>query len=170
VQKLELPDGLYIRPSRPSDKVFLEQLFHSTRNDLQLIDGEQDFIESIIEMQFRAQIQGYGDQFPNAMYFIIEKHHEAIGKATLDFGSNEVRLIDLALLPKARGLGFGQAVIQSFQMAAAQVGAPMVLTVEQGNIGAKQLYLRLGFQTESINSPYELMSWYPQTHRVIAGI
>lgn len=69
-----------------------------------MIGGEQDYIESIVEMQFKAQTQGYGDQFPNAMYFIIEKHHEPIGKAIIDFGHNEVRLIDIAFIPQARGL------------------------------------------------------------------
>lgn len=168
MQKLELPDGLHIRPSRPSDKVFLEQLFHTTRNDLQLIDGEQDFIESIVEMQFRAQTQGYGDQFPNAMYFIIEKHHEAIGKATLDFGSNEIRLVDLAFLPRARGHGFGKAIIQSFQHCAAQVGTPMTLTVLLSNLPVRKLYKSLGFETESVKPPYERLVWYPESMRVIS--
>ncbi|MBG0758306.1 GNAT family N-acetyltransferase [Vibrio cidicii] len=170
MQKLILPDGLHVRPSRPTDKPFIENLHREVRQDLQLIEGEQDFIESIVEMQFRAQTQGYGDQFPNAMYFIIEKHHEPIGKATLDFGSNEVRLIDLAFLPKACGLGFGQAVIQSFQKAAAQVGAPMTLSVLRSNIGAKQLYHRLGFELEASKPPYELLIWYPPAiKRVIGG-
>lgn len=91
--------------------------------------GEQDYIESIVEMQFKAQTQGYGDQFPNAMYFIIEKHHEPIGKA-----HNEVRLIDIAFIPQARGQGVGKTVVQSFQSAAAQCGVPLVLTVEQHNL------------------------------------
>ena len=83
MQKLNIPDGLHVRPSTASDKPFLEKLRHSTRQDLQIIGGEQDYIESIVEMQFKAQTQGYGDQFPNAMYFIIEKHHEPIGKAII---------------------------------------------------------------------------------------
>lgn len=167
--KLTLPKGLHIRPSRASDNVFLARLHHSIRQDLQLIDGEKDFIENIVEMQFKAQAQGYGEQFPNAMYFIIEKHREPIGKATLDFGSNEIRLVEIAFLPAARGHGFGKAIMQSFQACAAQVASPLVLTVEQGNNGAKQLYKTLGFQTETVHPPYEQMAWYPPSQRVFAG-
>ena len=71
------------------------------------------------------------------MYFIIEKHHEPIGRATIDFGHNEAHLLDIAFLPQARGHGFGKAIIQSFQLAAAQSGLPMSLNVLQSNTGAK---------------------------------
>ncbi|MCE9685544.1 GNAT family N-acetyltransferase [Shewanella sp. AS16] len=169
MRKLNLPDGLHIRPSRPSDRPFLEQLHHATREDLQLIQGEKELIESVIEMQFKAQNQGYGDQFPNAMYFIIEKHHEAIGKATLDFGHNEIRLLDIAFLPQARRHGFGKAIIQSFQMAATQACAPLSLTVLKDNLAAQRLYLSLGFRVDSFQEPYYFMAWYPPTQRVMSA-
>ncbi|CAM3536265.1 Acetyltransferase (GNAT) family protein [Vibrio aerogenes CECT 7868] len=170
MQRLNIPEGLHIRPSRETDKPFLEKLHHAARQDLQLIDGEKEFIESIVEMQFRAQTEGYGSQFPDAMYFIIEKHHEPIGRAAIDFGHNEAHLLDIAFLPQARGHGFGKAIIQSFQMAAAQSGLPVSLNVLQGNWGAKQLYLSLGFVVEAARPPYEEMRWYPQGMRAFSGI
>jgi len=162
------PKGLHIRPSRAVDKAFLVKLHHAVRNDLQLIDGEKDQIESIIEMQFRAQNEGYGEQFPNAMYFIIEKHHEPIGKATVDFGPNEIRLIDIAFLPQARGHGFGSAIIQSFQVCASNAAAPLTLSVAQANVTAKQLYLSLGFQIEQSHPPYDFLAWYPALTKIRA--
>ncbi|HEX7762889.1 MAG TPA: GNAT family N-acetyltransferase [Cellvibrio sp.] len=167
MQNINLPDGLSVRPSRASDTPFLEKLHHSLRQDLQLIDAEQDMIESIIELQLKAQTQGYGDQFPNAMYFVIEKHNEPIGKATIDFGHNEVRLVDLALIPIARGKGLGAAVIQAFQKAAAMVAVPMTLSVLQSNIAAKNLYHKLGFVISHVELPYELMVWYPPAMKII---
>lgn len=160
------PKGLHIRPSKPSDKPFLEKLYRSTRTDLQLIDGEKELVENVIEMQHRAQTQGYGDQFPNAMYFIIEKHGEPIGKATLDFGPNEIRLLDIAFMPQARGHGFGKAIIQSFQVCATQAMAPLTLSVEQLNHSAKSLYLSLGFVCESVTPPYEHLIWYPSQQKI----
>lgn len=168
--KFTPPDGLHIRPSMATDKPFLEKIHHSVRQDLQLIEGEKDFIESIIEMQFRAQTQGYGDQFPNAMYFIIEKHHEPIGKATIDFGSNDVHLVDIAFLPEARGHGFGRAIIQSFQHTAAQAGAPMTLCVRKDNLVAIKLYTSLGFQVESEQPAQFVLVWYPPAMRQIVGV
>ncbi len=161
MQKLNLPEGLSVRPATAKDKVFLESLYQSTRDDLSFLDAPEEQKAELMEMQFRAQTQGYGDAYPNAMYFVIEKHQEAIGKATIDFGHNEIRLIDLALITAARGKGLGAAVIQAFQQAAAAVAAPMTLTVMQGNTLAKALYQRLGFVTTAIQQPYELMIWYP---------
>ncbi|WP_428243286.1 GNAT family N-acetyltransferase [Gynuella sp.] len=160
--KLKLPKGLSIRPSKPTDKAFLEQLYKSTREDLQQINAEQDFVESILDLQWRAQSQGYGDQYPNAMYFIIEKQGESVGNATLDFGPNEICLVDLALLPKARGLGYGGAAIQSFMYCAQQTMTPFSLCVLEQNFGARRLYQRLGFMVESVQLPYLRMVWYPK--------
>lgn len=69
MQKIKLPDGLYIRLSMAIDKLFLEFPQRATRLDLQTAEAEQDLIESLIDMQFRAQTKGCGAQFPNAMYF-----------------------------------------------------------------------------------------------------
>lgn len=161
MQKLNFPEGLSVRPATGKDTPFLESLYQSTRDDLLCLDMGRDQKDELMEMQFRAQTQGYGDSYPNAMYFIIEKHHENIGKATLDFGHNEVRLIDLALIATARGKGLGALVIQALQQAAAAVAVPMTLTVLQENFAAKVFYQRLGFVTAAVELPYELMIWYP---------
>ncbi|TMN90436.1 GNAT family N-acetyltransferase [Pseudoalteromonas phenolica] len=165
-----IPQGLHIRPSKPSDTPFIEKLHREVRQDLQCIEGEQDFIESIVDMQLKAQTQGYGAQYPNAMYFIIEKNGEPIGKATLDFGHNEIRLIDIGFLIAARGHGFGRAIIQSFQHCAAQSAVPLTLSVLSHNLVVKRLYLELGFQVSEVQSPYELMIWYPPAMKQIVGV
>ncbi len=164
---LDLGRGLNIRPSKPVDQPFLEQLHDTTRSDLKLIDGDRDFVDGIIQLQFRAQSEGYGSQFPNAMYFVVEKQQERIGKVTIDFGPNEVRLIDIAFIPEARGKGYGEEVLRSLQQAATQVGTPLTLTVQASNVGAKSLYTRLGFVVESAMPPYESMVWYPPSQKII---
>ena len=165
VTEFQLPEGLHIRPSRDNDKGFLESLHRSTREDLRQIDGEKDFIESLIEMQFRAQTEGYSEKFPNAMYFIIEKHGERIGKVTLNFGVDEIRIVEIAFIPEARGRGLGESVIQSLMVCAKKVRAPLTLAVFQQNIPAKRLYHKLGFFVDQICPPYELMSWFPPEMR-----
>ncbi len=158
-----LPDNLGVRPAMAADKPFLETLYHSSRDDLRLANAENDFIESLIEQQFQAQQAGYGDSFPNAMYFIVEKQGERIGKVTIDFGSNEIRLIDFALIKAAQGKGLGRSVIQILQHAAEQSRAPLVLSVLSTNIPAKKLYYTLGFQLHHSDMMYDLMVWYPGT-------
>lgn len=153
--------GLSLRPMGTSDKTFVESLYRSTRDDLRLIDAEDDFVEGLIEMQQQAQTQGYGDMFPNAMYFVAEYHNERIGRVVLDFGQNEIRLVDIALVPAARGKGYGSQILHAVQLAAGKVMAPVVLTVRADYLPAKQLYARLGFVVEEAQIPYERMVWYP---------
>ncbi|KJY89644.1 GNAT family N-acetyltransferase [Pseudoalteromonas piscicida] len=160
--ELVLPKGLHVRMSKPSDSGFLQRVHNEKRDDLRLVEGEPDFIESLIELQFKAMNQGYGEQFPNAMYFIIEKQNEPIGRAVVDFSENQVHLVDLAIIKKARGNGFGEAVLRSFMHIAGKIGASMSLCVLSHNFAAKRLYLRLGFRVTSIEGPSEKMMWYPQ--------
>lgn len=157
----KMPAGIGFRQARDSDRPFLESLYRSTRDDLRLLDAEEDFIEELIEMQYRAMTQGYGDQFPNAMYFIIENQGERIGQVTVDFGPNEVRIVNLAFIPQARGKGYGSHILRGMQVVAANVGAPLALTVRSDNLVAKRLYLNLGFRVEEIVPPLERMVWLP---------
>ena len=159
---IPLPAGLHLRPQRDSDALFLAQLYNSRREDLRLAIADRDFIEELIEMQFRAQREGYGQQFPNALYFIVESHHESIGRAAVDFGQNEVRVIDIALIPAARNKGHGTSVIRALQMAANKARAPLTLTVMLDNPRAVELYAKLGFRVEQQTLTHALLAWYPQ--------
>lgn len=165
-----LPNGLTIRPSRTSDKGFLENLYRTIRDDLRMIEGDEAFIESLIEFQMRAQQQSYGEQHPDAMYFIVELHHEPIGRLTLAMGPNEVRIVDLAFLPIAQGKGYGKGVLQALQMTAAKIPAPLSLLVLRMNTAALRLYTTLGFQAEQQNETHLLMMWYPTRTRIVTGV
>lgn len=134
-----------------------------------MLDADNDFIESLIEMQFQAQRQGYGDQHPDAMYFIVEVHGEPIGRLTLAMGPNEVRIVDIAFLPAARNKGYGKGVVQALQMTAQKIPAPLSLLVLRTNVRAAQLYTSLGFQTEQQSDTHVLMVWYPQAGKIVVG-
>jgi ribosomal protein S18 acetylase RimI-like enzyme len=163
-----LPNGLGLRPSTASDRPFIESLYASTRNDLRLIDGERDFVEAIVEMQYRAQTSGYGNQYPNAMYFVVEKLGERIGRVTIDFGPDSVHVVDIAFIPEARGKGYGTTVIAAIQQTAAQIKAPVLLSTLKSNLAAQQLYLKMGFQFHDSSEMHNRLIWYPNP-QVIAG-
>ncbi len=158
---IRLDGNLAIRPARDEDGGFIEALYGSTRDDLRQIDADRDFIEELILIQHRAQISGYSTAFPNAFYFIVEHLGERIGRVAVDFGDNEVHIIDIAFIPKARGKGFGGNVIKALQYAAAQVKAPLSLSVYQANFNAKRFYLGLGFQVEHHDPMVARMVWHP---------
>jgi GNAT superfamily N-acetyltransferase len=157
----DVPRGISLRLARRSDSEFLARLHHSRRHDLQQIDGDREFVELLIKDQQRYQIAGYGAAFPNAMEFIVEKLGDPIGRVMVDFGANEVRVLDIGLIRAALGRGLGSGVLRALQAAAAGVPAPLALCVFSLHVQAKQLYLSLGFAVEQSRSGVDFMVWYP---------
>lgn len=168
---MSLPDGLGLRIAKSSDQIFIENLFQSTREFLYQADAEKEYIDMVIDQQRYLQTEGYGQQFPNAYTMIVDKQQESIGKIVLDFGANLVHVLDLALIPAARGKGYGKAVLQAIQYVAQQQMLPVGLSVEAYNIPAKKLYLSLGFQVVEQTPTHEFMLWYPAavTQRIFTG-
>jgi len=156
-----MPAGISLRPAAAGDQAFLQTLYRSARPDLQFIDGAPEFIETVVAQQYAVHTQGTGEEYPNAMHFIIEKTQAAIGALVVDFGHNEVRVIYVAFIVAARGFGYGKAVLRGVQQAASNVQCPVAVVVWHNNPGARRIYLELGFQVEESQSMADRMVWYP---------
>ncbi|MFJ2537180.1 GNAT family N-acetyltransferase [Pseudomonas sp. NPDC087614] len=155
-------EGLVVRPSRATDGPFLQSLYQTARPDLQWIDGEPEQVQQLAAQQFQVQEQGMGDNYPNAMHYVVEKLGTAIGALSTDFGANEIRVLYLAFIPPTRGQGFGRAVLQGVQKAAQQIRCPVATVVWRSNPQARRHYLALGFAVEESNPAAERLVWYPQ--------
>lgn len=164
--EFSLPDNLSIRAARSEDEGFMATLYRTTRDDLRRIDAERDFIESLIDMQQQAQVVGYGEQFPNAYYFIVERLGERIGRIVVDFGHDEIRLVDIVFVPQARGRGHGSQVIRALQQAAAKVHTPLALVVHRDDPKARRLYMALGFAVAESHPMADKLVWVPVLNRV----
>lgn len=159
--------ALSMRPAGTADVPFLERLYRSARPELQQLDAAPEQIETLVAQQYDALQTGAGTQFPNAMHFVVERTAERIGGLIVDFGPNEVRLIYLALLPTARGQGYGRQLLQGLQQAAARTHAPLAVTVWHSNPHSRALYLDLGFVVEESNPAAERLVWYPPARPMI---
>jgi ribosomal protein S18 acetylase RimI-like enzyme len=116
---------------------------------LQWIDGEQALIETVRQQQWYMMQQSSGEQHPNAMHFMVERAGSNVGTVMVDFGLNEARVIFIAMLPEARGQGYGRLILQQLQVAARKVGCPLSATVWRMNHDAQRLYLALGFRVRN---------------------
>jgi GNAT superfamily N-acetyltransferase len=156
-----LPPAVGFRPANDADQQFLCTLYASTRADeMSQVDWPEEQRDAFLQMQFNAQHRYYHEQFPAASYLVVERNGEAIGRIYLDRRSDELRLIDIALMPKARNQGLGKALLLDLLDEAQANGLPVRIHVERFN-PARRLYLRLGFMQIEDQGIYQLMEWRP---------
>src|SRR5579883_3287118 len=134
------------RPERPEDEPLLFQLFASTREEeLDAVAFPIEMRGPFLTMQFTAQRRGYASTFPKAEFQIILVNGQNAGRMVVDRADEEIRLVDMVLLPQHRNDGIGTALLQGLTREAAVAQKPLRLCVLQGN-RATRLYERLGFR------------------------
>ncbi len=165
MQAFNLPNGLNLRFAEGKDQSFLHSLYRSTRHDLLLMHQDAELVDAIIAMQFEAQTQGYAQQFPEAIYWIVELNNKCIGKVAVDFSSDCVHIVDLALLPQYQNQGYGQSLISALKDAAKKVATPLLISTAKDNTRALFLYKKMGFilDDSSPSALYQRLIWYPES-------
>ncbi|RSZ55532.1 GNAT family N-acetyltransferase [Massilia atriviolacea] len=150
------------RAPLPDDAPFLARLYASTRPDL-LGSGRADpaLAAAIVAMQQRLQVADYRERFPAALYLILQDGGAPVARIVVEHGPLAVRLVDIALLPPARGRGIGSAVLRALQQWAAAHRLPLTLSVHRSNPQARRLYLGLGFRIERADQHADALLWQP---------
>jgi ribosomal protein S18 acetylase RimI-like enzyme len=150
-----------LRPSTFDDEQFLYRLYASTREDeLAVVPWSESEKETFLTTQFNAQHTFYHQQFNEAEFLIIEQDNEPIGRLYLDRRDDEIRIVDIALLPSHRNRGIGTKYLESILEEGQGAGLPVRIHVERNNT-ALRLYERLGFQKVTENGVYFLMEKWP---------
>jgi ribosomal protein S18 acetylase RimI-like enzyme len=113
-----------------------------------------------LKMQHDAQRRGHAQQFPGARLSIVLHGDEPAGTLYVDRSGEEIRIVDIALLPERRGAGIGAFLIRQLQIEAVNAGVPVRLRVALGN-PAQRLYQRLGFVRTGGSEVHDAMEWLP---------
>ena len=85
---------------------------------------------------------------------------EPVGRLYIDRWPDQIRIVDIALLPSHRRAGLGGALLRSILDEGRASGLAVTIHVE-GNNPALSLYRRLGFTHVDSNGIYYLMRWEP---------
>lgn len=124
---------------------FLCRLYCSTRVDEVASWGwSEEQVKMFLEMQFDLQARAYALQFPDARSFIVCSAGRPVGRLLTWESEDELRLVDIALLPEVRDRGIGTHLLREMQKEAAEQHRAVRLHVHKGN-PATRLYERLGF-------------------------
>lgn len=136
--------GFSLRPETDADVPFAMRLYASTREEELAQVGWSDEQKSLfLAQQFTAQRHHYKTQMV-CDFHVIEHHGEPVGRLYLEGRQTIVSIVDIALMPGARGQGTGRVIIEALIEAAAQTGLGVGIFVEKFN-PALRLYQRLGF-------------------------
>lgn len=140
----ELAD-LVLRPELDADLDFLRELYASTRTDeLAPVPWTPAQKRAFLDSQFDLQRTQYRQHYAGAEWLVIERGHTPIGRIYVHRGGEGVRLMEIALLPGARGAGTGARIIRVLLDWADAQALPVSLHVEAFN-PVYRLYLRQGF-------------------------
>lgn len=150
-----------LRAAGEADYDFMRRLYASTRvEEMQHFPFDEAQKKAFLDQQFAAQFEHYRIHYPTCERNIVEVNGVAAGRLWIDEWRDQIRLVDIALMPEWRGSGIGSRLVHDVLDRGARAGKPVTIHVEAYN-PALRLYKRLGFEQVDTNGVYLLMRWTP---------
>lgn len=142
---------------------FLRSVYASTRaGELALTNWNQAQKDAFLQMQFDAQHRYYLEHYPGAQFFLIEVDGVPAGRLYLHHSPQEIRIMDIALLPAFQRRGIGSGLLIDILDEGRRTARRVTIHVERFN-PALALYRRLGFGMLDERGVYYFMGWSPET-------
>jgi ribosomal protein S18 acetylase RimI-like enzyme len=146
-----------LRECTADDKSLLLEIYASTRADeLAAVPWDDAQKAAFVRSQFDLQDAAYHTEFADAAFSIVLLDEMVAGRLYVAIRGDEVRVIDVSLLPEYRGRGVGEALLRAVMAEGESRRLPVRLHVESAN-PARRLYERLGFAVRSDDSVYVSM-------------
>jgi ribosomal protein S18 acetylase RimI-like enzyme len=153
--------AITLRPVRPTDEPFLFAVYAGTRApELAAAPWSAERKDAFLRMQFAAQSRHYHEHFPTASFDVVLCDGVPVGRLSVERSAGTLYVIDIALLPEARGAGIGSGLLSELLAEAARARKTVRLHVERFN-PALALYRRLGFAVVADEGVYLRLEWAP---------
>ena len=150
-----------LRPVEPGDVAFLYRVYASTREEeLAKTGWDETQKAAFLRMQFDAQSSYYEEHYRGAEFSVILSDLPA-GRLYVARWKEEIRIVDIALLPEYRRMGIGTLLLRDLISESEESGKPLSIHVERFN-PALRLYERLGFRAVEDKGVYLLMERPPR--------
>ncbi|HXM34526.1 MAG TPA: GNAT family N-acetyltransferase [Pyrinomonadaceae bacterium] len=146
--KFPLPRGgtLTLRPRVAADEEFLLGVYDSTRaEELAQVEWAEGQREQFVRWQFDLQRREYEVRFPDALYEVIVVDGQPAGRIWTGRDEDQIRLLDIALLPEFQNRGVGTILLRRLIDEAVRANKPLRHMVFVMNNEAHRFYERLGF-------------------------
>ena len=160
----DLPNGgeLTLRLITKEDEPFLVDLYASTRADeLSQAEWAEGQREIFVRWQFDMQRREYDARFPDARYQLIMIDGQPAGRIWVGEDEEQIRLLDIALLPQFQKRGAGTVLLQELMKEAQGKDKFLRHMVFVLNNDAHRFYERLGFVIIEDLGAYKHMEFRP---------
>lgn len=156
-----LSPNVSLRTVTAEDQPFLREVYASTRDaEMAIVDWDDSAKAQFLDMQWRAQSHHYETHNPHADYSLVLLDETPIGRLYVDRSTEQIHLLDIALLAPYRAHGIGTQLIHELMAEARHERRPLRCHVERFN-RAWRLYSRLGFQQIADAGMYAYLEWVP---------
>jgi ribosomal protein S18 acetylase RimI-like enzyme len=153
-------DAITLRPIRAEDEEFLFEVYASTRQaEMNATAWNAAQRAAFLRSQFALQHHHYTKYFADAQFSVVERGGAPIGRLYVHRCANEIRIVDIALLPEHR-TGIGRRLIKELLAEGARRGLPVRGHVEWNN-PAIRLFQRIGFAIVGNDGPFFQVEWKP---------
>lgn len=151
--------SITLRPVVEEDDPFLMEVYATTREE-ELVGWDDIQKRVFIQMQYKLQKADYERKYPEASHDIILLDGVAIGRMWVDrTNPDELRGVDIAILPEYRNSGVGFKLIKELLDEARAGNKPFRIHVTNYN-RAIRLYERMGFVKTGETPPVHIaMEW-----------
>jgi ribosomal protein S18 acetylase RimI-like enzyme len=147
------------RAATDADRPHLFAVYASTRaEELKLVPWPDAQKLAFVRQQFEAQHAYYREHYQDATWEVVLADGAPAGRIYVARWPQEIRVIDIALLPEYRGLGLGTRLLTEVLEEARTARKPVRIHVEVMN-PARVLYDRLGFRQVADQGVYLMMEW-----------
>lgn len=155
------PQAVTRRPVVPDDGPLLLEIYASTRlEELAAVPWDDAQKAAFLRQQFEAQHRQYQEGYPDASFDVVLVDGVPAGRLYVACGADELRIVDVAILPAFRNRGIGTMLIAEIQADAIRAGKAVRIHVERFN-PALRLYARLGFAPIADRGVYLFLEWTP---------
>jgi ribosomal protein S18 acetylase RimI-like enzyme len=146
-------EEISLRLQTEADEPFLKELYASVRWPELATTGWPDGLKhAFLEQQRALQTQHYVGHYANLWRGITLCAGSLAGRMYLWQNGDDIRIVDLALLPQYRNQGIGTRLLRAVIAEARRTGTRVSLHVDEVN-RARLLYQKLGFRPEGNATP-----------------
>jgi len=150
-----------LRAVTPEDDAFLREVYASVRaQEMAMVPWSDEEKAAFLKSQFDAQDSYYRAQFPAAEFQVIMNDDAPVGRLYVLRGGDEIRILDVSILPDARSQGIGTSLMKPLLEEAVAANKPVTIWVENFN-PSQTLFRRLGFSVIHEDGFNQLLEFRP---------